>query len=412
MALSYSFHIGSKKHSIKNLKNLVAVQKHNLRKFDSNKFDKSKNEILIGSENLVNDVKDFYKNFFEAALKKYNAKQKKESRKIENYFDNISNSLQKEIAVESIIQVGDMKFWETKSLEERKKMTPIFQDQINKLQKELPNYKIISAIIHYDEASPHIQIVGVPIKENCKTGLEKQVSKSSVFKKEKLEYLQDKLRENVLEQMQKIYGKEIDLKAKEKGRNKDLFIEDYIQMKKSMEKKIEIEYKPKLEKLDKAIEKKQEFIANNNIAQTNLKILEFIKNKKQKKKVQKSLFSSEEKDVYIAEDIEKGLNLLSNANYEVKVYQNTINELKNENKALNSEIDSLKLENKNLKKENQKNNYIFSQLERLFPNMSHILKTINSVIKDFSLWDKSFYEKEINKSLGIKNDEKEIDLER
>lgn len=72
-------------------------------------------------------------------------------------------------------------------------MTPIFKNQINKLQKELPNYKIINAVIHYDESSPHIQIVGIPIKENCKTGLEKQVSKSNVFTKEKLEYKGNKI---------------------------------------------------------------------------------------------------------------------------------------------------------------------------------------------------------------------------
>ncbi|WP_064590506.1 plasmid recombination protein [Streptobacillus moniliformis] len=400
MALSYSFHIGSKNHSIKNLKKLVSVQKHNLRKFESNKFDKSKNEILIGTENLVNDVKDFYKNFFEDSLKKYNDKQKKESRKIENYFENISNSLQKEIAVESIIQVGDMKFWETKSLEERKKMTPIFQDQINKLQKELPNYKIISAVIHYDESSPHIQIVGVPIKENCKTGLEKQVSKSSVFKKEKLEYLQDKLRENLLEQMQSIYGKDIDLKAKEKGRNKDLFVNDYIEMKKNLEENLEREYKPKIAKLEKKVKEQEEFLVSNEISTNHLVVIDKLREKKKRSK-----FSNQE--YYDANDVENGLNLLSKANYEVKAYQNSLKLKESENKALNEEKDYLNLENKNLSKEFSKNRFIMNYLEKTFPKFKDVIKTINSIVKEYSPWNKEQYEKEINKFLNIENQENE-----
>lgn len=408
MALSYSFHISSKKHSIKNLKNLVSVQKHNLRKFESNKFDKFKNEILIGSENLVEDVKTFYKDFFEDSLKKYNEKQKKESRKIENYFDNISNSLQKEIAVEAIIQVGDMEFWKNKSLEERKKMTPIFQDQINKLQIELPNYKIISAVIHYDESSPHIQIVGVPIKENCKTGLEKQVSKSSVFKKEKLEYLQDKLRENILEQMQNIYGKEIDLKAKEKGRNKDLFIKDYIEMKKEIENEINREYTPKIKRLkdisnnlEEKIEKRKNFLIDNNIATNNLKIIE---NTKKKKK--KGLFG----EYYTKEDVENSFKMLSNENYEVKVYQSSLKELKSENKALYAKLEIKEKEllekNKlinNLEQKEEQFNFIMDYIKERIPKLYKFLEKAITLTKDFSDWNRKDYIKSLDKELGINN---------
>lgn len=228
MALSYSFHIGSKKHAITSLKKLESVSKHNLRKFQSKIFDGSKNELLIGSNDLVKDTKKFYNDFFKNALDEYNKKQKRSDRKIKNYFNHVCDDVQKHIAVECIIQVGGYDFWEDKSLDERKKMTPIFKNQIEKLQKELPNFKIINAVIHYDEACPHIQLVGVPIKENCKRGLAVQVSKTSNFNKESLEVLQAKMREDIEKQMQDIYGKEIDLKPKEKGRNQDLARETYI----------------------------------------------------------------------------------------------------------------------------------------------------------------------------------------
>lgn len=244
MALSYSFHIGSKKHAITSLKKLESVSKHNLRKFQSKIFDGSKNELLIGSNDLVKDTKKFYDDFFKNALDEYNKKQKRSDRKIKNYFNHVCDDVQKHIAVECIIQVGGYDFWEDKNLDERKKMTPIFKKQIEKLQKEIPNFKIINAVIHYDEACPHVQLVGVPIKENCKRGLSVQVSKTSNFNKESLETLQNKMREDVLEQMQELYGKDIDLKAKEKGRNHDLLIKDYIKLKQEQEKQLKSELEP------------------------------------------------------------------------------------------------------------------------------------------------------------------------
>lgn len=241
MSLSYSFHIGSKKHAITSLKKLESVSKHNLRKFQSKIFDGSKNELLIGSNDLVKDTKKFYNDFFKNALDEYNSKQKRSDRKIKNYFNHVCDDVQKHIAVECIIQVGGYDFWEDKNLDERKKMTPIFKKQIEKLQKELPNFKIINAVIHYDEACPHVQLVGVPIKENCKRGLSVQVSKTSNFNKESLEVLQAKMREDIEKEMQEIYGKDIDLKPKEKGRNQDLARQIYIKQKQKKKLQEEIE---------------------------------------------------------------------------------------------------------------------------------------------------------------------------
>lgn len=45
----------------------------------------------------------------------------------------------------------------------------------------VPNFKVASAIIHYDETSPHLQIVGVPIKYKNKNGMEKQAWKVNFF---------------------------------------------------------------------------------------------------------------------------------------------------------------------------------------------------------------------------------------
>ena len=67
-------------------------------------------------------------------------------------------------------KLGDKKFWDTKSMTYKHKMTNVFIKQVDDLELLVPNFKIASAIIHYDETSPHLHIVGVPIKYKNKNG--------------------------------------------------------------------------------------------------------------------------------------------------------------------------------------------------------------------------------------------------
>lgn len=319
MALSYSFHIGSKKHAITSLKKLESVSKHNLRKFQSKIFDGSKNELLIGSNDLVKDTKKFYNDFFKNALDEYNSKQKRSDRKIKNYFNHVCDDVQKHIAVECIIQVGGYDFWEDKNLDERKKMTPIFKKQIEKLQKELPNFKIINAVIHYDEACPHVQLVGVPIKENCKRGLAVQVSKTSNFNKESLEVLQAKMRENIENEMQEIYGKDIDLKPKEKGRNQDLARETYIKQQelKKLEKKID-ESNDTLNKLNEKIKSKKKEEEEEKEIEDKAKEKQKLVNEINKLKIEKDSIQKLQNDFNSAKSLikEKNMAVLNSIKFE------------------------------------------------------------------------------------------------
>ena len=68
-----------------------------------------------------------------------------------------------------------MDFWNDKDQEYRLKMIDVYNEQIKDLIKIVPTFKIANATIHFDETSPHLHIVGVPIIENCKRGMKKQV---------------------------------------------------------------------------------------------------------------------------------------------------------------------------------------------------------------------------------------------
>lgn len=143
---------------------------------------------------------------------------------IDNYFDNVSNNEKKDLACEIILELGDKEYWDTKDENFKKKMSEVYKKQVDDLELLAPNFKVASAIIHYDETSPHMHIVGVPIKYKNKNGMEKQVGKSDVFTKESLIRLQDKMRTLCIEEFNQVYSLDSTLKQKQNKLNKDNYI--------------------------------------------------------------------------------------------------------------------------------------------------------------------------------------------
>lgn len=178
---------------------------------------------MRGSDNILNDVQQVYDREFSEAMSKYNEKQKRDDRKISDYLDHVSKS-RSDVAAELIIQVGDMEFWSDKDMNDKKVMHYIFEDQIRSLEKLCPEFKIASAVAHYDEKSPHLHVIGVPVAEGYAKGMEKQAAKTKVFTKDSLSMLQDQMRkraERGVEMNKAVFG-DNELKEKEKGRNKDI----------------------------------------------------------------------------------------------------------------------------------------------------------------------------------------------
>ena len=177
--------------AIQNHQQLSKVDKHNLRKYDD---DKELICTIKGTSSIVEDTKNLYLDLFEDARIKYNEKQTRNDRKIENYFNHISNDNKRDLACEIIIELGDMDFWVDKDDKFKHKMVEVFKEQIADLEEVVPNFKIANATIHFDESSPHLHIVGVPFKDGMKNGMSKQVGKSDVFNKISLKEIQDKMR--------------------------------------------------------------------------------------------------------------------------------------------------------------------------------------------------------------------------
>ena len=256
--LSYSLHLGNDKNkskkarktaksnqsgttslnnnSIQNLQQLSKVDKHNLRKYDD---EQELIKTIKGTSSVVEDTKNLYLDLFEESRIKYNERQTRNDRKIDNYFNHISNDNKRDLACEIIIELGDMDFWSDKDDKFKHKMVDVFKEQSQDLENVVPNFKIANATIHFDESSPHLHIVGVPFKDGLKNGMEKQVGKSDVFTKISLVNIQDKMREYCISSFNRTYNLNYSLKDKEEGRNIDINVasmRDYNKFRKEQEK--------------------------------------------------------------------------------------------------------------------------------------------------------------------------------
>lgn len=404
--LSYSLHLSSDKNrkpssknmaknnasgstslsnnAIQNAKQLSRVDKHNYRKYDNNS---ELIEIIKGTTSLYKDVKNLYLEEFEDARLEYNKEQEnkgRNDRKITDYFKKISDNTKNDLACEIIIELGDKKYWDTKDDKFKHKMTNVFKEQLNDLQELVPDFKIASAIIHYDETSPHLHIVGVPIKYKNKNGMSKQVGKGDVFTRDSLRTIQDKMRTLCIASFNKEYGLNNILKKKEKGRNKDINVKDmtnYQAMKEELNKNkeaLEITSKKSLE-LDKN---------TNDIKDTinNLKKAPIVKNtytisESDRNKIIEYVDKVDDtnKDFKKTEMLSVTLN---NVNTELQENREKIKILTENNKALTLKVDTLSknIDNKNKEiKELKSDNKHLQEMVDYFKNLfSRLVKFIKN----------------------------------
>ena len=362
--LAYSFHLGSDKNksklakkvakenltgttslsnnAIQNAKDLSDVNKHNLRDYDN---QRELIRTIYGSNDIVNDVKELYLEEFEKARIEYNNKQTREGRKIKDYFKKVCE-LQNDIACEIIIELGDMDFWNDKTEEYRLKMIDVYNEQVKDLIKIVPTFKIANATIHFDETSPHMHIVGVPIIENCTRGMKKQVGKSQLFTKESLTKIQDKMRNACIKSFNKFYDMDIKLKEKQKGRNQDINVKDmcdYKNIKKQLAEK-----EKKLEKANKQTNKLDSTTKYINQILDNLKPAKFNKNNMVISNEDVQKIKNYTKDV---KDITKTVRSVNDLNMAINEFEHSAYEIEKENRSLKYEIELKDDEISNLKSE-------------------------------------------------------------
>jgi len=168
MSVSVSLQKSTKRTNIKhNNREMSEKEKAKNSHIDYNKSDE--NVYLVKK-----DIREIYEQEFGQALEAYNAKQKRNDRKIDDYYKHIEASKKTSTQQEMIVQIGDKDDFEND--ESREQATEILAKWVEGFEERNPNLKIYNAVIHNDEASTHLHLNFVPVAEGYQRGLEKQVA--------------------------------------------------------------------------------------------------------------------------------------------------------------------------------------------------------------------------------------------
>ena len=146
---------------------------HNTRAFSAKNVDKERSQDNV--DFCHEDIKAVYHELFDEALERYNAKQKRSDRKIENYYEKIRQGKQEKLFYEVIFQIGNRDDMNVRS-EEGQLAKQILSDFMADFQSRNPNLHVFSAHLHMDEETPHIHIDFVPVITGSKRGLDTRVS--------------------------------------------------------------------------------------------------------------------------------------------------------------------------------------------------------------------------------------------
>ena len=115
---------------------------HNSRKFKAENVDGSRTHLNIDYCN--EPIKKIYHELFDDALKKYNDKQTRADRRIENYYEKIRNSKQEKPFHELILQIGDKENMSAES-ENGQLARQVLDEYYRGFQERNPNLKVFSA---------------------------------------------------------------------------------------------------------------------------------------------------------------------------------------------------------------------------------------------------------------------------
>ena len=146
---------------------------HNSRAFKAKNVKEDYTQFNI--EYCNENIKTVYHELFDEALERYNEKQTRNDRKIDNYYEKIRISKQEKLFHEVIFQIGTKDDMNAQS-EDGELAKKILDEFMKNFQQRNPNLRVFSAHLHMDEETPHLHIDVVPFVSESKRGLDTRVS--------------------------------------------------------------------------------------------------------------------------------------------------------------------------------------------------------------------------------------------
>lgn len=146
---------------------------HNSRKFHAKNTDPNRTHWNV--EYCNEDIKDVYHELFDDALKRYNDKQTRKDREIDDYYEKIRSGKQEKLFHEVILQIGDKDNMGSETMEGQL-AAKILDEYMKGFQERNPTLRVFAAHLHLDEATPHLHIDFIPYVTGSKRGLDTRVS--------------------------------------------------------------------------------------------------------------------------------------------------------------------------------------------------------------------------------------------
>ena len=146
---------------------------HNRRDFIAENVDSSRTPLNV--EYCNEDIRAVYHELFDDALARYNEKQTRKDRVIEDYYEKIRTGKQEKLFEELIIQIGNKDDMNASS-ENGQLARQMLDEYMQSFQQRNPTLRVFSAHLHMDEATPHLHIDFIPFTTGSKRGLETRVS--------------------------------------------------------------------------------------------------------------------------------------------------------------------------------------------------------------------------------------------
>ena len=146
---------------------------HNRRDFIAENVDSSRTPLNVEYHN--EDIRAVYRELFDDALARYNKKQTRKDRVIDDYYEKIRTGKQEKLFEELIIQIGNKDDMNASS-ENGQLAKQILDEYMQSFQQRNPTLRVFSAHLHMDEATPHLHIDFIPFTTGSKRGLETRVS--------------------------------------------------------------------------------------------------------------------------------------------------------------------------------------------------------------------------------------------
>lgn len=146
---------------------------HNNRIFVADNVDSSRS-----ADNIIyvqNDLREFYHEIFDGALAEYNSTQTRKDRVIENYYDHVKRGKREKMFQEVVVTFGNSETCGVGS-ENWHIAIELLDEYMREFEKRNPNLKVFNAVMHLDEATPHLHIDFVPVCYNQNQGLKTRVS--------------------------------------------------------------------------------------------------------------------------------------------------------------------------------------------------------------------------------------------